>query len=323
MRPFIYSFIGSLCLLANVAYSADSCEPIRAALRALPAQGGEVRVASGEHVCEAPIILDHNDTALVGENGAVLRLADNANSPLLVMGKVGASPSRTQNLRVANLVLEGNKENQQHECWGGACDAGGRSYIRNNAITVRAVEGGMIQNVEANHARAGGLVTEKGTIRLFVDGLRADGNYIDGFQAHETTDSLFRAMELVGNQAAGMSADMGFDGNLVRDVALANNGDVGLFLRDSDDNLFSDIRIDRSGSHGIFLSYVNSMSSCANDNQFRDLTVSRSQGAGFRLENPCTGNILTGRTRFSGNRIGCISAENESLLPTLGSLACE
>ena len=110
---------------------------------------------------------------------------------------------------------------------------------------------------------------------------------------------------------------------MFRDSRLENNGDVGIFMRDSQANRFEKLSIIGSGNHGVFLSRAESELSCPNDNTFHDLVVERSLGAAFRLNNACRGNRLTGSTHFLKNRDGCISEDTAAQLEVSGEFVCE
>jgi hypothetical protein len=300
----------------------DDCEFIRSALRQLPLTGGVVHVPAGLYSCAAPIVLDRDHTALIGDGAVFFRLADAANSPLLIIGDIQTPPVPHVDIEIANLNLDGNREHQSIECWGGACDSGSLSVIRNNGVTVRAMTEARMRNIRIRGARSGGIVTEKGCHRLHVDGLASMDNFFDGFAGYETDTSEFSQLELSLNRAAGISIDLGFNRNTFRQTRIEKNHDVGIFMRDSNQNLFDHVTIRESGNHGIFLAQADDVSTCANDNEFQNLWVSQSIGFGFRLNNACTGNELSGVAHFEKNRDGCTSAGTAVELNVKGQLEC-
>lgn len=306
----------------SVDANADGCDPIRAALDRLPAEGGLALIPAGTYECNEPVVLDRNGIGIDGGGRVTLRLADNANAPLLIMGETETPPRAVYDITVKNIRFEGNREHQQFECWGGACDSGGNAFIRNNGITIRGVVRGRVENVVISGARSGGMVTERYCQELVVDGMIAKQNHFDGLAGYQTYNSRFTNLDLSENQAAGISLDLDFSENIVSNAVLSRNGDVGIFMRGSNHNVFSQVKILDSGNHGIFLAEAGRPGTCANFNEFADLVVNRSKGFGFLLNNPCVGNRLSGVAEFSGNTLGCTRAPEGGVLGQPDTLQC-
>jgi hypothetical protein len=322
------AFLIKLALATSSILSAneipqDDCSFIRARINELSSLGGDVVVPQGTYTCLAPIILDRNHTHLIGQGEVKLQLGRNVNAPVIVMGDAVTPPKPLEDIHVINIKIDGNRWHQKFECWGGACDSGGTAFIRNNGITVRAITNGKIQNVSITGARSGGVVTEKGCYDLVIDGLSATDNEFDGFAGYETFGSQLTNMNLSGNRAAGISLDIRFHGNLFKNVQMEKNGDVGIFMRDANSNVFEKVSISDSGSHGVFLAQDYGPSTCSVGNEFENLTVVRSRGFGFRLNDRCEGNRLTGVTRFIENRDGCISEVAGAHLEVEGTIQCQ
>ena len=309
--------------LACSAALADECSFIRKAISDLPKGGGEVAIPGGTYTCQSPIVLDRDGARLKGVGEVTLRLGRGVNAPVIVMGDAATPPRNLRDIQVANLKIDGNRWYQKHECWGGPCDGGGTSFIRNNGITVRAVTRGRIENVFITGARSGGVVTEKGCYDLTIDGLTATDNEFDGFAGYETYSARLTNMHLHGNRAAGISLDIRFHGNLFKDVRIEKNGDVGIFMRDANSNVFENVSVSDSGSHGVFVAQDFGPSTCSSGNEFENLTVLRSRGSGFRLNDVCEGNRLTGTARFAQNRDGCISEAQGARVEIGGAVKCE
>ena len=302
------------------AQTAKDCSAIQQQIDNLPAEGGLVSF-SGIYICHTAIVIDRDNVELRGESSnAELILAAGSNSPVLVLGDVSTPPAVThRNIVVRNLVIDGNRSQQQYECWGGICDGGGLTYIRNNAITVRALEDSLIEYVTLHSARSGGLVTEKIVRRLTVKGLTSYDNYYDGVAAYQTENSIFTGLYLHNNPFAGMSLDIGFNNNLVSDAVMEFNGKQGIFMRDSMDNLFHGVQIRNSGEQGIFIAQVDlDANRPAAGNTFSGLVVSGSSQAGLRVNDPsCVNNLVVG-AQFIGNSGGCISESVPGILVSTG-----
>jgi len=298
----------------------DSCSAIQAAIDALPNTGGKILLSDGTFICSTAIVIARNNVTLQGEGAStILLLADNINSPVLVIGDT-ATPTTTvyHNIHVSDLTIDGNRSNQTQECWSGSCDSGGLAYIRNNGITVRGVRDVHIERISVLRARSGGLVTEKGCERITVNNFSSTDNEFDGIAAYETENSSFSNLYLYDNPFAGLSLDIQFNNNIVHNAIMTDNGKQGIFMRDSRDNLFSDIQIRGSGEQGLFLAQVDSDSTKpAFGNTFHGLVVSDSVGAGMRVNDAsCENNLVVGAQFI--NNAECISEQTPDLVEKVG-----
>src|SRR5690348_1847679 len=157
---------------------------IQAALDQLT-DGGEVVLAPGVYEIRQPIVLQRDGQTLRGSGPAtVLMLADKANCPVIMLGAALVTPSRqTVKLRVADLSINGNRENQQTETWGTAVDG---SVLNNNGVDIWNVADTTVERVAAFRCRSGGLVAAAGTRRLTVSDFTAYDNQFDGLACYLT-----------------------------------------------------------------------------------------------------------------------------------------
>jgi polygalacturonase len=301
--------------LASVTVNANATsEQIQAALDGLPDSGGEVVLPPGVFLVRQPIVLKRSHQILRGAGPCtILRLADRANCPVIVMGQALNSPTLTlTNLHVTDLVIDGNRRQQQEECWQ---IQGEGSWIRNNGITVQGVTDSTIERVCAGHCRSGGLVTTYYVRRLTVRDFEAYDSEFDGLACYRTEDSLFTGLNLHHNQAAGISFDLAVNHNVIQDSVLAEN-DLGVFMRDSRFNLFRGIRVNESRKFGVFMAQADQWTSkgyemianseCTNNN-FRELSISRSGSAAFRVNDAsCIDNQIAS-SHFFDNTEGGLS----------------
>jgi hypothetical protein len=234
----------------------------------------------------------------------------------MVLGDTTGVPIATRaNLHVSDLVIDGNRENQTMECWGGPCAA---NPIRNNGITVRKVSDVLVERVTVYGARSGGLVVELGSRRVTVREFTSYDNHFDGLAGYNTEESRFSGLYLYNNCAAGLSFDNEFDNNMISDVVIARDasstcapglldGRVGVFMRYSRDNVFSDLQIRNTREHGIFLAQVDTDPMTApSGNTFSGLVVSGSNQAGLWVNDPSVLNTLVVESQFVGNAEECI-----------------
>jgi hypothetical protein len=104
------------------------------------------------------------------------------------------------------------------------------------------------------------------------------------------------------------------------DVVMTNNGRQGIFMRDSRDNLFSDIQIRDSGAQGLFLAQVDGdATKPAAGNTFHGLVVADSAQAGMQVNDAsCVNNVVIG-AQFIGNQV-CISEAIPGLVQQVGAI---
>jgi hypothetical protein len=284
------------------------CPGIQRAIDALPPSGGEVRLLAQTYTCTEPVVLARSKAVLRGAGAAtVLRLADGANAPLVILGTTEDVPTTTvRGIIVADMTLDGNRHQQQFECLRGECSA--ENPLRNNGVTLRRVEDVLVENVRVTGARSGGLVTELGVRRATIRNFTATDSFFDGMAGYETEESVFDGMHLHDNLAAGISLDIAFNHNVITNTTITRTGKVGIFMRDSRGNLFDALQIRDSGEHGVFLAQVDGdATKPAAANTFVSLVVAGSNGAAFRANDAsCVDNLVVG-AQFIANRDGGVS----------------
>ena len=318
--PCLFFILSPSLALAVDVPPTGRCQDIQNAIEALPADGGEVVLSRGQYQCEAPIVIDRDNVVLRGNGTAtILRLADRAEAPVIVIGETATPPQRVvRAVRVADLLIDGNKDGQMFECYRGPCET---NPLRNNGITVRHASDILVERVTVVRARSGGLVTELGCVRITVREFTSTINYFDGLAAYETEDSIFTGLRLIDNGAAGLSFDLRFNNNMITETVIAGSRSVGIFMRDATNNLFNALQVRSSGEHGVFLAQVDSdASKPAARNTFAGLVVSGSAGAGVRVSDlSCVDNVFSGGLLLA-NAAGCVSEPTPGLAQTSGLL---
>ena len=318
-------------------FVSGDCDEIQNAINALPVSGGQILLKRGDYTCAQPILIDRDNVDLRGQGAStILHLADGANSPVLIIGQTNSSPAITRsNIHVSDLVIDGNRVNQLYECWGGLCDQGGYTYIRNNGITLRRVDNVTIERVIAYSAISGGLVSEKGSQRITILDFTSYDNHFDGLAAYETENSVFSDLHLYDNLSAGLSFDWNFNNNIVGNAVITNNGTVGIFIINARDNLFHDLQILNSTQHGIFIAESAGPTTAATGNTFSNIVISDSGqqadptiegfcvdsfvgGVGVCVNNTSAINNLVVGAQFINNSADCIKEASPGLLQTFG-----
>lgn len=298
-----------------------TCEAIQKTINKLPDIGGEVFIPAGLYTCTTPIILDRDNIIVRGEGAAtLLRVADNANIPVFVMGQTIRVPTITRRyVQVKNLMIDGNRTKQTSECMGGECSD--EFPLRNNGITIRRCEDCMVDNVTVYSAISGGLVTELGCYRLMIRDYTSYDNEYDGFAGYETENSTFSGINLYNNKGAGISTDIHFDNNKFSDVTITNTRTVGIFMRDSSNNSFTNVHIRNSKQHGIFLAQVDDdFTKPAAGNTFNSLVISNSGGYGILISDAsCTNNLFVA-SQYIDNVKGCYGEAASNLIEGVGAI---
>jgi hypothetical protein len=284
-------------ILTVPANSSDVA--IQSALDQLP-DGGEVVLAPGTYQIRQPIILRHDRQTLRGSgNRTLLRLADGANCPVVVLGSpVKSRPQATTGLRLADLAIDGNRKNQRGELWRRARDG---SLINNNGIAIWDVTDSTVERVVCCRCRSGGLVMAQ-TRRIVIRDFTAYDNEYDGLACYFTEDSKFSDLCLRDNLAAGISLDLDFNHNEIACATLTGN-DLGVFMRDSRNNVFQSVTIDRSHRHGVFMAQTDQPTregwklvpgtECTG-NVFNGPLITNCGGYGFLINDAsCTNNIIS------------------------------
>ncbi len=284
--------------------ASGGARAINEAIAKLPADGGEIQLGPGAYLCSEPVIIARSGVTLRGMgHGTLLRLADNANCPVLIIGDIAEFPRwDTTRVTVEGLRIDGNRAKQTSECWNGLCDTGEVTVIRSSGVVLRLAVDVRVASVVAGSCRSGGIVTEKNCRRVTLQDIDASDNEFDGLACYETRESTFTNLKLHGNKAAGLSTDIHFDDNLLSNVILTDNATHGIFMRDSSRNSFQGVMITRSGRDAVFLDQVEDKpETAAKGNSFIGLHVSDSKGAALKINNAsCVGTSLAGY-EFSGN----------------------
>ena len=138
---------------------SPSCKAIKNAIDSAPPEGATIVLSPGTYTCSEPVVLDRDNLTLRGTGpSTILRLANGANAPVVVIGQTQTPPAVRRNIRLSDLTIDGNRQNQTFECYLGPCSA--QNPLRNNGITLRHVEDVVVEKVYAKSARSGGMVTE-------------------------------------------------------------------------------------------------------------------------------------------------------------------
>ena len=315
-------FAWLLLALAMAAHSAFGGPPftvtlpataggadIQKALDALPPHG-EVVLSPGKYEISQPLQLRHDYETLRGSGPAtILHLANGADCPVVILGPLLTETKHpAAHLRLADLLIDGNRKNQKLEFWRRAGDG---SEFNNNGVQIWNATDAVVEHVVCCRCRSGGLVTA-GARRVQVSDFDSYDNQFDGLACYETEESRFDGLRLHDNLAAGISLDLDFNHNFITNAVLADN-DLGIFMRDSRNNSFRGLTISKSRHHGIFMAqsivptakgWKPSPDTACIGNNFENLTVRDCGGKAFQVnDDSCTNNVIFGAS-FLRNILG-------------------
>jgi hypothetical protein len=313
-------FLSPLCGLAatvNVPPAAGG-EGIQQALDKGGA-GTQIVLGPGIYLVRQPIILQQDRQSLRGAGPeTILSLADNANCPLVILGPPkDLTKAPTKGLHLSDLLIDGNRPHQQRELWQILAKG---ILINNNGIHVCNVDNATVEHVICRRCRSGGLVSTGNTRRLKVRDFTAYDNHYDGLACYRTEESHFSQLNLHDNLAAGISLDLDFVHNVIDGAVLTDN-DLGIFMRDSRNNVFEGVTIRHSKHDGVFMAQAGEWSrfgwwlypgtECTG-NHFNNLRVADCGGRAFQVNNDtCTNNFINAG-QFLDNAQGGLSQPSNS-----------
>jgi parallel beta-helix repeat protein len=298
-------------VIITLSANASGAE-IQKALDNLP-PNGEVVLSAGRYEISRSLLLRHDYETLRGSGRAtILHLADGADCPVVVLG-----PPMTEithpatHLRLADLVIDGNRQNQKLEFWKVADDG---SEFNNNGVQIWNVADAAVEHVVCCRCRSGGLVAVE-VRRLQVTDLDSFDNQFDGLACYQTEESHFGGLRLHDNLAAGISLDLGFNHNIITNAVLTGN-DLGMFMRDSRNNSFQGLTISKSRHDGVLMAQATTPTAkgwrlvpnteCTG-NDFENLMVHDCGGRAFQVNDAsCVNNAISGAL-FQRNAQGGMS----------------
>jgi parallel beta-helix repeat protein len=226
-------------------------------------------------------MITNSNTRLDGEN-ITLFLKDIANCPVIIIGNSEGEP--VTNIDISRFVIDGNKDKQTKEHWKYLPNG----VVNNNGIIVQNASGVRIHDINMRNCKSGGLVTTLNVNYLSVSNVTSENNAFDGIACYETRNSTFDHLQLINNNAAGISLDNNFNSNTFSDVIISNNN-VGIFMRNSHNNTFTNITI-RDCKLDLFMSQVNrNMASGCTGNIFEEFISNRNFMINYQT---CTNNVF-------------------------------
>jgi len=209
-------------------------------------------IAPNTFVLNDTFRINKSNVRIVFMPGAKVVLADHVNRPVIGIGSWTAPPDKTiKNIYISGngLEIDGNKANQDTEL----CN--GFPWIRNNGIDVRGVHRLTLEDIYIHDARSGGLVISWDSADIHVSNSSFSNSYFDGVAYYDSEKIFTTNCTMTANSYAAISLD-----NDLKDIIFSGciadaNGDVGIFMRYSEQVRFNHCVIKNSGSYAAFLSH--------------------------------------------------------------------
>ena len=285
----------------------DDSITIQQAINLLPPEGGSVFLKAGEYDLSQGIHINRSNVSLKGEPGVILKLENDVNQPVILVGTDKEIPSTgdtTENVQILNLEIDGNKANQSSEI------DQERDWIRNNGIDVRMVKNLWIENLNVHDTRSGGIVASWHSRNVFIDNSILQNNFFDGIALYTSENIQVSNFICYKNDAAGLSLDNDLKDVIFSNGTIKNNGDVGIFARHSADLQFNNLLLKSNKSHGCFISHDDVSPSTTGVKRLFFSSCSFINNAGHGLYFGSTGANSPNNTvigcLFIGNSSGCI-----------------
>lgn len=217
-------------------------------------EASEIRIVieQGLYTLSDTFNIERSNIEIIGQNNPIIRLEKGTNKPVISIGTQREFPQPSDivsNISLFGITVDGNKNDQSSEYHPEF------PWIRNNGIDVRATENLHVDHINANNNRSGGLVISWACKKVLVSNSFFSENYFDGIAYYDSEDVFTVSCQMINNDGAGISLDNNFRQSYFADCVIAQNKDVGIFVRNSSDLLFDNCRISDSKNWGSFLSH--------------------------------------------------------------------
>ncbi|MCK4796028.1 MAG: right-handed parallel beta-helix repeat-containing protein, partial [Spirochaetes bacterium] len=255
-------FILIFVLLVSISFIAlgetfivvpDDYVNIQDAIDALPADGGTVYIKAGLYIITDYIHINNSNVTLMGEQGTKIRLDDNENHPIILIGSDLQNPDpsndKISNIRVCKLELDGNKANQISEY-----DTN-KGWIKNHTVDIRCVDDLRISSIDAYNSISSGIVATWYCRRIFIDSCVIHDNSCDGIALFKSEDVMVSDFFCYNNGCSGLNLDTELKNVIFSDGVIKNNGSYGIHVRNATNLKFHGLKIHDNEDNGCFASH--------------------------------------------------------------------
>ncbi|CAG1769114.1 Mannuronan C5-epimerase AlgE4 [uncultured bacterium] len=228
----------------------DDTAAIQLAIDSVALQGGTVTIPSGIYLVSSPIFV-RNNVSVVGSGigNTILKVLDNHNSDLIGVLRTPFGES-TINVYIANLSLDGNRENQEvGEHFGFYCGVEPDSPVSDYDIYV--------ERVEAHHFTGYGFDPHELTTRLYLINCISHHNGYDGFTLDGVIDSVISGCVSYENDRHGFNIITNTRFSLFQHCIVHNNKGNGFTVQNGAEvNQICNNMVYRNHGNGIYMAGV-------------------------------------------------------------------
>jgi len=296
---------------------------IQAALDALPATGGEVKLLDGTYNCEASVGRNISNITLRGNGKNTILTTTTAD--LDIISFTGSSGSELTGILLADFCVDGNAgsatndigikwsyvdESEIRNCWVLDNGEGGIElyYSDFNRITGNLCKGNTLS----------GIATYSGSSKNTISGNISVGNTTNGIYIDETSHSTITDNVCQGNGRNGIRVTTDSVNNAIADNICQGNTEAGIYIAGSSG--YTSIHGNQgqgNGKQGIHVYGCSYCSIIANtlvansqttNNAYDDITVENSSDYNLLKDNVCRAGALAKKPRYGINvGSGCTS----------------
>lgn len=274
---------------------ADDYPSLQAAINAVSATGGIVRLAVRTYAVASPLRIP-GGVALVGpgpqDGMPVLRLQDGADVDVLT----NVSAGRDRDIRLAHFIIDGNRQAQT---------------LRRHGMNFYGVDGLTIEGVQVLNCSGDGILLQQGTRNVWIRDTTASGNGYTSAWAASGINVEFSSDILIENSTCSVnngfrdgSSGTPWDGNgirlgdgtsraRVRNCYFEGNGRRGVKVQSSDNQVLDSTFRGNLGHGSIALHHATDP---VERNLVRGNDVEAVYDAGVVLEDNARFNILEGNS---------------------------
>ena len=242
-------------------------DDVQAAIDGLPESGGTVCLQAGLYELTTHLHIGRDHVRLVGAGSATV-LSVVADVAGVVIGPLDATPSgpRTRGVEVADLAIEGNRQERTSETY----TTEGSALLYVNGISVFWSQDVSISSVSITGVRSGGIVTDRQVEDLAIRDVTIRDAYWDGVALYDSEHVSVSRAVIEGCGAAAVTADApvdrGVSWSVIEGSVLSGNGvgndevepgqTVAVYLRHSSDVLFTGNLVERNQGGGLWLEHA-------------------------------------------------------------------
>jgi parallel beta-helix repeat protein len=253
-------------------------EEINQAINDLPTFGGRVLLLEGTYNISSPITILKNNVTLEGQGaGTKLFLVNGANCDVIRVGNGGTA---LQGVKIANLKIDGNKNNQSSSCYG---------------IFFYGYSGGLItqssvENCIINNFNYYGIVLAFSNNNIIIRN-QLSLNFVGAIYLSEACYNTITGNQVNSNGGIGIYLNSSRN-NTITGNQVNSNFSQGIYIVNSHYNTITGNQVNSNYSQGIYLS-------AAFDNIVTENYIKSNNSDGIRLES-ADSNIIIGN-RCQGN----------------------